>query len=83
MTGIPVISIGPSWHDIFPYGPDLFEGHELASGWSDEPGIARAALVKLLNDPDEAKAVSEHQRARAIATFGIDTIREQWREYLR
>ena len=30
MTGIPVISIGPSWMRVFPYGPDLFEGHEIA-----------------------------------------------------
>jgi ATP-dependent Clp protease ATP-binding subunit ClpC len=29
MTGIPVVSIGPLWMDVFPYGPDLFEGHDL------------------------------------------------------
>lgn len=82
MTGTPVISIGPAHMNVFPYGPLLFEGHEIASGWSNDPGFARAALVNLLNDPDEARKVSEHQRKRAIELFGVNKIREQWREFL-
>ena len=36
MTGIPVVSIGPSWMRAFPYGPALFEGHELTG---KRPGL--------------------------------------------
>lgn len=82
MTGIPVISIGPAHMKVFEYGYLMFEGHELASGWSDEPDVARFTLQKLLNDPDEARKVSEHQRARAIEMFGIDRIKAEWAAYL-
>lgn len=82
MTGIPVISIGPAHMTIFPYGPDLFEGHELASGWTDDPQTAANQLGMLLADADEAARVSAHQRARAIEMFGFDRIRDQWRAYL-
>ena len=83
MTGIPVISIGPSHMGIFPYGPDLFEGHELASGWTDYPETAATQLRLLLDDHEEAKRVSEHQRARAIEMFGKDKIAAEWAAYLR
>jgi hypothetical protein len=82
MTGTPVLSIGPKHMNVFPYGPDLFEGHEIASGWSDDPGTVRLVMQRLLGDHDEAAKVSAHERARAIELFGIDTIREQWRTYL-
>ena len=82
MTGIPVISIGPAHMGIFPYGPDLFEGHELASGWSDNPDMAAATLQMLLEDPAEARKCSEHQRARAIQMFGMDKIAAEWAAYL-
>lgn len=83
MTGVPVISIGPSYMNIFPYGHLLFEGHELASGWTDYPETARANLQNLLDDPDEARKVSEHQRARAIEMFGVEKIRAEWAAFLR
>ena len=82
MTGIPVISIGPSWMRIFPYGPLLFEGHELASGWTDYPETARMNLQALLDDHDEARKVSEHQRKRAIEMFGVEKIRAEWAAFL-
>ena len=44
MTGIPVVSIGPVWMHVFPYGPDLFEGHELAGDWADTPSGARQLI---------------------------------------
>jgi len=31
MTGVPVVSIGPEHMRIFPYGPELFEGHAIAT----------------------------------------------------
>lgn len=82
MTGIPVISIGPAYMGIFPYGPKLFEGHELASGWADTPTTANAVIRRLFDDHDEARKVSEHQRNRAIEMFSVDKVRAQWRAYL-
>jgi hypothetical protein len=60
MTGIPVVSIGPSWMRVFPYGPLMFEGHEIVdqieSGridpheWEDYPG-------QTFEDPTQARKV--------------------------
>lgn len=82
MTGIPVVSIGPGWHRILPYGPLLFEGHELAPFGTDSPEKANVMLRALLNDADLARSVSVAQRKAAIATFGMETIAEQWAGYL-
>ena len=83
MTGIPVVSIGPAWMQIFPYGPDLFEGHELADTAGTDDAIQARMLVEgLLDHPDIARDVSKRQRARAIELFGKDTIAAQWRDYL-
>ena len=84
MTGIPVVSIGPSWMRVFPYGPDLFEGHEIAypGAFSDDPEAARRVLVALLDDPDYALSVSVSQRQRAIDLLGVHTIRPQWADFL-
>jgi hypothetical protein len=88
MTGIPVVSIHPAWMRVFPYGPDLFEGHELATYsaqgiWpEDHVSSARSKVVDLLNDHDLAKHASAITRQRAIDLFGMDTIREQWRAFL-
>jgi glycosyltransferase involved in cell wall biosynthesis len=80
MTGIPVVSIGPSHMRVFPYGHLLFEGHEIAGEWSDDPAEARDELAVLLEEPLTFR--SDVVRARAIELFGINTIREQWREFL-
>ncbi len=86
MTGIPVVSIGPAHMRIFPFGPDLFEGHEIVgpggSMGTDDPAKARAWLQELLQRPSAAQYSSGKQRRRAIERFGIDTIREQWRAFL-
>jgi hypothetical protein len=87
MTGIPVVSIGPSWMRIFPYGPDLFEGHELVTaGAYDQPESARRRLERILDDSASSAEIrqmaSAEQRAKAIELFGIDTIRDQWAAYL-
>jgi hypothetical protein len=88
MTGIPVVSINPAWMGVFPYGPDLFEGHELATyaatgPWpEDHVASARAQVSDLLIDHDLAKHASAITRQRAIDLFGIDTIREQWGAFL-
>ena len=82
MTGIPVVSIGPAHMQVFPYGPDLFEGHEITGLWADDPKVAHDILDNLLLYPDFAKEHSERQRARAIELFGYATIKEQWRDFL-
>lgn len=80
MTGIPIVSIGPSWMSVFPYGPDLFEGHELAGSWYDEPRAAAEALQRLLDDHGAAQAAGARQRA--IELFGKDRIAAEWAAYL-
>jgi glycosyltransferase involved in cell wall biosynthesis len=82
MTGIPVVSIGPSWMRVFPYGSQMFEGHDVAERWADDPEDAKTALRALLNDSDLAKACGARSRERAIELFGKDKIAAQWREYL-
>lgn len=88
MTGIPVVSIGPEWMRVFPYGPALFEGHELVprryskTTYDDEAVRARSLLTELLHDPVLALSVSAETRAKAISLFGIDTIGPQWQSYL-
>lgn len=83
MTGIPVVSIGPAWMRLFPYGPDLFEGHEINGGWIlNDPAMARDWVTRYLQDEELAKTDSAYSRARAIHLFGIDTVREDWRRFL-
>lgn len=82
MTGVPVVSIGPSWMTQFPEGPAIFEGHELATTWSDDPEVARAHLRALLEGDDLAADASRAIRARAVELFGRERIGAQWREFL-
>jgi hypothetical protein len=82
MTGIPVYSIGPKWMSIFPYGPDLFEGHEIAMDASDDPSRTRARMGEWLDDLHFAQMISEDIRERAIELFGKETIGAQWAQYL-
>jgi hypothetical protein len=91
MTGIPVVSITPRYMTIFPYGPDLFEGHEIAGSYGDtgfdrtpEQIVVntRGRLSDLLTFEGAAQSASEYARARAIALFGRDTIAAQWKAFL-
>lgn len=83
MTGIPVVSIGPEHMTVFPYGPDLFEGHEIVDKWSNEPGHVRSILRTLLDDDGlVAGAVSHWVRQRAIELFGKEVIGTQWKAFL-
>jgi hypothetical protein len=86
MTGIPVVSIGPSWMQVFPYGPDLFEGHELTGtlGWGAVGTAegARANLNVMLTNLGDAALVSMQQRQRAIDLFGKDKIAAEWAAFL-
>lgn len=84
MTGIPIVSIGPGWMNIFPYGGDLFEGHELVleTFGTDDPLNARMLLEHLLAGEGLAKSVSQQQRARFVATFGKDKVAQEWASFL-
>ena len=82
MTGTPIVSIGPKHHSIFPYGPDLFEGHELVRYYADDPAEARHLLAVLLTDPDKAARISAELRERAIDLFGKAHIAAQWKAFL-
>ncbi len=82
MTGIPVVSIGPSWMRIFPYGSEMFEGHELTAISYEDPAHARVALQVFLEDNDHARQISEVHRNIALKLFGIDSIGAQWKAYL-
>ena len=83
MTGIPTVSIGPSHMRIFPYGHELYEGHELCgSMWSDDPAEARVLLEGLLADHDLARQVSQHQQFRTRQKFGRTVVGEDWARFL-
>jgi len=79
MTGTPVVSIGPSWHDIFPYGPELYEGRDITFRGSDDPKAARQTLAALLTHRDP----NPPERDRAIELFGREAIGAQWKAFLR
>lgn len=78
MTGVPVVSIGAEVWGL----PDLFEGAEITGLSANTAERAQTLLRAFLNDPHLAKAEGQKQRARAIDLFGMDTVREQWREFL-
>jgi hypothetical protein len=82
MTGIPVVSIGPEWMRVFPYGPLLFEGHEIAGSAFNDPYVAGMAVQDLLNDHAAAMIASDQTRARAIELFGKDKIAAEWKAFL-
>ena len=77
MTGIPVVSIGPEHMRIFPYGPDMFEGHEIAEPY--DPLV----LHDVLADKELATMMSASARRHAIGLFGMETIGRQWDAYLQ
>ena len=84
MTGIPVVSIGPSWMEVFPYGPSLFEGHEIVANdrWSNSPGLARNMLSAMLSDKGVAEFHANAMREKAIELFGNAKIGREWRSFL-
>ena len=82
MTGIPIVSIGPAWMKVFPYGPALFEGHEITQRYSNSPIEAGRLLSALLDNEKLAMQISAVQRARAIGLFSKQTIGPQWKAFL-
>jgi glycosyltransferase involved in cell wall biosynthesis len=80
MTGTPVVSIGPKWFDIFPHGPEMFEGGEIAVNWTNSPDEARAVAAAWLGG--DYGNQGEFMRHRALELFGRWTIAAQWKAFL-
>lgn len=82
MVGIPTVSIGPGHMTNFPYGPELYEGHELTGISSDDPVEAHKFLSSLLNDPETAAKFSQHQQFRTRKEFGMKPVGAAWANFL-
>jgi glycosyltransferase involved in cell wall biosynthesis len=82
MTGVPIVSIGRSRMDLFPYGPALFEAADLAWRSYDDPADAREELRHLINDPRYAAEVSLVMRTRALDHFRPEQVGAQWKAFL-
>ena len=84
-AGIPTVSIGAAWMRV-DYGDtdarELFEGHELAPLWADDPATAHHILRRLLNDDAYAADVSRVTRALAREHFDRATVGAQWKALL-
>jgi glycosyltransferase involved in cell wall biosynthesis len=82
MTGIPVVSVGPDWMCILPYGHLLLEMHELAPLYANDPADAHAHLERMIREPEYAAEIGAEGRRRAIGLFGMSTIAAQWQHFL-
>lgn len=84
MTGIPVVSIGPAHMEVFPYGPQLYEGHEIVANdrWSNSSSFAKNMLKAMLDDKGLAVFHGQANRMRAIELFGKDKIGAEWKAFL-
>ena len=81
MTGVPVVSIGHHWHNIFGYNKEMFEGPELAVRSELNCDVTQE-LVRLQNDLGYAQEISAQTRARALELFSKDTVAAQWQQFL-
>ena len=88
MTGIPVVSIGPTLGNSVYTKQRTFEAHEIigengvAGFWSDSVEDLREYCKMLLDDHELALKVGRQGRLRAIQFFGKDMIAAQWRRFL-
>lgn len=97
MTGIPIVALGPHYGSAgFLPRPalnqnsaqlGLYEVSQLITNgvngyWSDDVATLQRYVRSLLNDPAEAKRISERGRQQAVRVFGKPVIKEQWRQFL-
>lgn len=82
MVGVPVVSIGPGHMRLFPWGPRVFEGHELAEESFEDPEVARAALRAILAGEVDVVEWSARQRATAVDLFGPARVWTDWADFL-
>ena len=78
----PIVSIGPEHMNVFPYGPALFEGHELPLPFhgNDRDIVTTRKLLEFYLD--HANAHANIGRSRAIELFGMEKIAAEWKAYL-
>ena len=84
-AGIPTVSIGPVWMAIDFGGhnaSEMFEAHELAPLWSNDPNQVRHILRELLMDLNYAAEVSAVTRRLAHIYFDRETVGSQWKAFL-
>lgn len=84
-AGIPTISIGPAWMQVQYDGHTasrLFEAHEIAPLWNDDPNVVRHMILNLLDDEDYAHDVSRITRNLARQFFDRETVGRQWAAFL-
>ncbi len=83
MTGIPVVSIGPTHMNLAAWGPAVFESHLLTPRpWLDDPSDARRLLMALLNDRGLASEYGAECRRIAIEHFSYDAVAPKWAAFL-
>lgn len=86
MTGIPIVSVGPSIGNSIYRDQATFEVHEIlgesgvAGLWSDSPSELKSFCQILLNSRDTALRIGAAGRGRAIDIFGKAKISKQWQE---
>lgn len=88
MTGIPVVALGPKFGNSLNIAGKLYEVHSIIENgfsgyWSNDVFQLQSYIKHLLRDKRHSRYISENGRKRAIELFGKDTIREQWRQFLK
>lgn len=87
MTGVPVVAIGPKLAtslniagDVYAI-PDII--HNGVNGfWSDDLDKLREHIQFLLKDKRAAERIGKMGRETAINLFGMENVKEDWRQFL-
>ena len=76
---VPIVTLGPDAWASWGWDHDLYEGHEIAENWSDDPGTAKAELDHYLHSMESARVDSALMRSKACWLFGKDkSAAESW-----
>lgn len=87
MSGIPIVAVGPDIGNSLHIIGDTYEIPDLITNGvdgyvSDDYAALRHHLEILYNNPAQATQIGIAGRKKAIEVFGMETIKEQWRQYL-
>lgn len=88
LTGIPIVSIGPTLGNAVYHDQQTFEQHEIigengvAGFWSDSVAELRSYCQQLLDDQELAQEVGQKGRLRAIELFGKNGRSKEWEFFL-
>lgn len=90
MMGLPIVAVGKqrgNSYEKFPeqdtYEVDSLIDHEKTGYITDDEKMVEYYIKRMVADIGIAKQISEHARQSAINIFGIETIKNQWREFLK